>query len=79
MRVPQLGGDVEAEVLAVLDGAVAQFDAHGAALLEGLLQQQRLQHRVQLLRFTPQTHGVKGARAQRQIITPMRSFICLHD
>ena len=47
--VPQLGGDVELEVLGVLNGAVTQTDAQGAGLLERLLQQQRLQHRVQLL------------------------------
>ena len=49
VRVTQLGGDVEAEVVGVLYGAVTQLDADGATLFEGLLQQQRLQDRVQLL------------------------------
>lgn len=44
--VPQLGGDVEAEVGGVLDGGISQPDADAATLLEGLLQQQRLQDGV---------------------------------
>ena len=49
VRVPQLRRDVEAEVLGVLDGAVSQLDADAASLLEGLLQEQRLQDGVQFL------------------------------
>ena len=56
MGVPQLGGDVELEVLRVLYGAVSQFDADAAALLERLLQQQRLQDGVNLLLDVLQQH-----------------------
>ena len=49
MGVSQLGGDVELEVLRVLDGGVAQLDTEAAALLECLLQQQGLQDGIQLL------------------------------
>lgn len=47
MRVSQLGGDVEAEVGSVLDCGVPKPDTRAPALLEGLLQQKRLQNRVQ--------------------------------
>ena len=47
--VPQLGGDVELEVLRVLDGGVTQLDTEAAALLECLFQQQGLQDGIQLL------------------------------
>lgn len=54
--VTQLGGDVEAEVRSVFNGRVSQADTHGAALFEGLSQQQRLQDRVQLLADILQQH-----------------------
>ena len=44
--VSQLSGDVESEVGAELDDVVSQVDARSASLLEGLLQQHRLQQRV---------------------------------
>ena len=44
VRIAVLGGDVEAEVGSVLDHVVAELNAHRAALLERLLQQQRLLH-----------------------------------
>ena len=44
------------EVLGVLDDAVAQLDADAAALFERLLEQQRLQQRVQLLADILQQH-----------------------
>eukprot|EP00976_Prorocentrum_cordatum_P114806 1195902-Prorocentrum_minimum.AAC.2 len=56
VRVPQLGGDVELEVAVVLHGGVSQSDAHGAALLERLLLQQRLQRRVHRLQNVLQQH-----------------------
>ncbi len=49
VRIPQLGGDVESEIGRVLNDLIAEFDAQAAALLERLLQEQRLQQRVQLL------------------------------
>ena len=49
VRVPQLGGDVEPEVVAVLNGAVTQLNTQGATLLKCLLQQQGFQQRVNLL------------------------------
>ena len=55
--VPEFGGYVEAEVLGVLDGAVAQLDTDAAPLLKGLLQQQRLQDWIQLLPNVLQQHG----------------------
>ena len=54
MWVAELGGDVELEVLGVLNGGVSQLDAQAAALLEGLLQQQGLQDRVQLFPYVLQ-------------------------
>ena len=57
VRVTQRGGDVEAEVIVELDDALAQLDAHHAAGFEQLLQQQRLQRRVQLLLDVLQEHG----------------------
>ena len=61
MGVAQLGGDVEAEVLGVLDGGVAQFDADGPALFEGLFEKQRFQQRVELLLDVLQQHlGEEG-------------------
>lgn len=62
MGVPELGGDVEAEVGRVLDGGVAHPDADAAALLEGLLEQQRLQDGVQLLADVLQEHCREGRR-----------------
>lgn len=56
MRVSQLGGDVEAEVGSVLDRGVAKPDARAPALLEGLLQQERLQNRVQFFAHIFQQH-----------------------
>lgn len=56
VRVPQLGGHVELEVLGVLYGAVSQLDAHAASLLECLLHQQGLQDGVQLLSHVLQQH-----------------------
>ena len=47
--ISQLGGDVELEVLRVLDGRVTQLDTEAAALLECLFQQQGLQDGIQLL------------------------------
>ena len=49
MGVSQLGGDVELEVLRVLNGGVTQLDTEAAALLECLFQQQGLQDGIQLL------------------------------
>lgn len=46
VRVPELRGNVEPEVLAVLHSGVAKPDAVAPALLEDLLEQQRLQRRV---------------------------------
>mmetsp|Transcript_11094 Transcript_11094/g.26010 ORF Transcript_11094/g.26010 Transcript_11094/m.26010 type:complete len:516 (+) Transcript_11094:417-1964(+) len=57
MRVGQLGRDVEAEVLRVLDRCVAQPHAHHAPLLEGLLEEERLDGRVKLLQHVLQQHG----------------------
>ena len=48
MWVPQTRSDVEPEVERVLYGGITQLDAHGAALLEHLLEQERLQDRVEL-------------------------------
>lgn len=56
MRVSQLGGDVEAEVGSVLNRGVAKPDARAPALLEGLLQQERLQNRVQFFAHIFQQH-----------------------
>mmetsp|Transcript_14307 Transcript_14307/g.34751 ORF Transcript_14307/g.34751 Transcript_14307/m.34751 type:complete len:352 (+) Transcript_14307:1461-2516(+) len=57
VRVTQLGGDVEAELVMVLDGAVAQAQAHGAPLLEDRLEQQGLDGGVQLLAHILQQDG----------------------
>lgn len=46
VRVPELGRDVEAEVLAVLYRGVPEADAVAPALLEDLLEQERLEGRV---------------------------------
>ena len=48
VRIPQLGCDVELEVVGVLNGGVAKLDTQAAALLERLLEQERLQDGVQL-------------------------------
>eukprot|EP00959_Pyramimonas_sp_CCMP1952_P082877 1732102-Pyramimonas_sp.AAC.2 len=63
VRVAQLGGDVEAKVLVVLDGAVAEADAQHAPALERLLQEQRLQTGVQLLAHVLQQHRQAELRA----------------
>lgn len=69
MRVTQLGGDVEAEVGRVLDGGVSQADAQRPGLLEGLLQQQRLQDGVQILADVLQQHwNTKPASSLQTII-----------
>ena len=52
--VPQLSGDIEPEVLGILDGAVTKLDAHGPSLLEGLFQQQRFEDGVQFLPYVLQ-------------------------
>mmetsp|Transcript_27174 Transcript_27174/g.68378 ORF Transcript_27174/g.68378 Transcript_27174/m.68378 type:complete len:364 (-) Transcript_27174:37-1128(-) len=57
VRVAQRGGDVEAERVAELHGRVTHADVIDAALLEDLLQQQRLQAGVQLLAHVLQQHG----------------------
>ncbi len=49
MRVTELGGDVEAEIMGILDGAVTKTDADGSTLFEGLLEEEGLQEGVQLL------------------------------
>ena len=58
VRVAQLGGDVELEVGRVLDGRVAQPDALDAGLLEGLLDEQRLERRVELLEHVLAQYGL---------------------
>lgn len=67
VRVPELGGDVEPEVLAVLHRGVAQPDAVAAALLEDLLEQQRLQRRVQLLADVFQQYRLSELRSPIQV------------
>ena len=49
MRVAQARGDVEPEVGRVLDDVLANTDQLNPALLESLLQQDRLEDRVKLL------------------------------
>jgi len=49
VRVGQLGGEVEAEGVVVVDVAVAHTDEVAPALLEHLLLQHRLERRVELL------------------------------
>ena len=49
MRVPQLRGQVELEVLCIVDMGVSEFYSPGAALLNNLLLQQGLNCRIQLL------------------------------
>ena len=49
MWVPQLGGNVEPEVLGVLDGAVSQLDTDAASLFESLFEEEWLQDWVNLL------------------------------
>lgn len=56
MRIAKFGGEIESEVRAVLDDAVTEFHAQSSALLERLLQQQRLQQRVHLLANILQQH-----------------------
>ena len=62
MRVAQLGGDVEAEVLGVPDGGVTQTDAQTAALFESLFQQQGLQDWIQLFTHILQQNLDSGTR-----------------
>ena len=49
MWIPQLGGNVEPEVLGVLDGAVSQLDTDAASLFESLFEEEWLQDGVNLL------------------------------
>jgi len=49
MRVPEIGDDVELEVVVVLDHVVAEKDALDAAVVERVAEEDRLQARVQLL------------------------------
>ena len=49
VRVPELGGHVQLELVAVLDHRVAQLDAVGPGLLEDLLLQEGLQRPVDAL------------------------------
>lgn len=63
VRVPELGGDVESEVLAVLHRGVAQSDAVAPALLEDLLEQKRLQGRIQLLANVFQQYRLSKLRS----------------
>ena len=46
MRIPQFGGDVEPEVLGVLDGAVTKTNTDASPLFEDLLQEQGLQNGI---------------------------------
>ncbi len=57
MRVPQFSSYVEPEILRVLNGTVSQFNANTATLFKCLLEQQRLQYRVQLLTNVLQCMG----------------------
>ena len=47
MGVSQFGCDVESEILTVLNSGVTKTNANGTTLFERLLQQQRLQKRIQ--------------------------------
>lgn len=71
VRVAQLGGDVEAEVGGVFDGGVSQADAHGAALFEGLFEQQRLQDGIQLLAHVLQQHCKTKAQLEGLLLLPL--------
>ena len=64
MRVPEFGGDVEAEVVGVLDGAVSETDADGSTGLEGLFEQEGLQDWIQLLShiFQENLSGTKWSK-----------------
>ena len=57
MRVTQARGDVELEVLGVLNDVVSQPDVLNTLLLECQLLQHRLQDGVQLLPHVLQQHG----------------------
>ena len=48
MRVPQFGGDIEPEVLGVLNGAVSETNTDTSSLFEGLLQEQGLENGIKL-------------------------------
>ena len=58
MRVAQLGRHVETELVRVLDGRIAEADAVDAALLEQLLEEQRLECGVELLADVLEEHGL---------------------
>ena len=58
MRVSKAGRHVEFEVVRVFDRVVAELDVLNALLLVGLLQQNRLQDRINLLAWNKHYHGI---------------------
>ena len=59
--VPQFRGDVESEVVRVLNRGISQSDAEGSPLFECLLQQQRLQQGIYLFSYVLQ-QNLKGTK-----------------
>ena len=77
MRVGQLGGDVELEVIMVRNDGVTQLDHHIASLLEGLLQQYGFQGWVKLLPHVLQQAWLPKAHCVLQ--TSEEIFVCELD
>ena len=72
MRVPEASGDIEPEILAVLNDILTQSHVVDTPLLEGLLEQQRLQERVQFLSHILQQDGCSKLDAVLQCASVVR-------